>query len=211
MRTREQVLDKVKLDPNYGSILRLWIYSPVRVEWIEVDSLQPTGKLFTYDVDNSSFLAVLTWLNLGGFFMPERCNPNDARDLHPVYLPADFLQLYGVQQEDLRFDDLRVASQEARAVDSDAMYDRKQTIVKQTKEDKLQTKLEGDRRKAELIAEIVAKPSAFQLQLERLTDWDAKSTYSTLFFKLAASRGYTFEEKPTDHGVHIKLNQLNKT
>lgn len=83
--------------PHYNETVRLWIYSPVQKQWINLIGEGWVSVIF--NVNHSLFISQLKWLNVGAFFFPSEVDPNTQPDVSPIILFEDFLQSFGIVQE----------------------------------------------------------------------------------------------------------------
>lgn len=93
----KKVILPITEHPNYGEIVKLWIYSPVQKKWINM--IGEGWVSIPFNVDHSLFMTQLRWLNVGAFFFPSDIDPNEQNPISPIILFEDFLQSHGIVQE----------------------------------------------------------------------------------------------------------------
>lgn len=158
--------------PNYGELLRLWIYSPVKSEWIQLESYGWRSVIF--DVSDQGFLSLIYWLNVGAFFFPDGVDPNVDKPVQPIILFDDFLESKGVAQAFL---------------DSDGVFDLDQATLRQFKQS---SKIEALEKKVKQLQDVPKTPVDLAIQLLK-QGYQKKSRFLPRILAEIEKKGYTIE------------------
>lgn len=179
----ESILDTIRYEEHYGKSIVLWVFSPVRTEWITVDAIAPCDFQATYDVNNQAFLrGCREWLTLGAFWFLEGSNPNTEKGMNGrVYLPPEWLEKrFGIRQDSLDTSSLEEASQRMRDVTETNHISRAQ---KKAEEAKL------------ALAEASKKETPLDKAIREMREWCPKSNYPDFILKVLQNKGYEIEEQ----------------
>lgn len=166
--------EDIKYEEYYGKAITLWIFSPMRKEWIKVDDLEPGFNFVPYDVNNRYFMKALSWLNVGAFWFPADVNPNYEKVLAPIYLPPEWLQQYGIVQENLSEKSALDAFMASRSATDHNHIDRAKAKVAE----------------AQKAVQQAAKTPLEKAIDELSIDWQNKSNYPPILLDILKKKGY---------------------